>query len=49
VIVRLHRSLDELWLTEYAWQSIEVFTPIYDLICEIMALQGVCYETPGTF
>lgn len=45
VIVRLHRSLDELWLTEYAWQSIEVFTPVYDLICEIMALQGLAFAT----
>lgn len=43
LIVRLHRSLHELWLTEYAWQSIEVFTPVYELICEMMALYGLAF------
>jgi hypothetical protein len=39
--IRLHRSLHELWLSEYAWQSIDVFAPIYDLICEMMAFHGL--------
>jgi hypothetical protein len=41
LIARLRRVLHELWLSEYAWQSIEIFTPIYDLICEMMALHGL--------
>jgi hypothetical protein len=32
-----------LWLSEYAWQTIEIFTPIYDLICEMMALHGLVF------
>jgi hypothetical protein len=43
LIVRLRRVLHELWLSEYAWQSIEIFTPIYDLICEMMALHGLAF------
>jgi hypothetical protein len=43
LILRLRRVLHELWLTEYAWQSIEVFTPIYDLICEMMALHSLAF------
>jgi hypothetical protein len=43
LIVRLRRVLHELWLSEYAWQSIEVFTPIYDLIREMMALHGLAF------
>ncbi len=43
LIVRLHRVLHELWLSEYTWQSIEIFTPIYDLICEMMALHGLAF------
>jgi hypothetical protein len=43
LIVRLRRVLHELWLREYAWQSIEIFTPIYDLICEMMALHGLAF------
>jgi hypothetical protein len=43
LIVRLSRVLHELWLSEYAWQSIEIFTPIYDLICEMMALHGLVF------
>lgn len=39
-IVRLKRVLHELWLSEPAWKSIEVFVPVYDLICEMMALHG---------
>jgi hypothetical protein len=43
LIVRLRRVLHELWLSEYAWQSIEIFTPIYDLIREMMALYGMAF------
>jgi hypothetical protein len=43
LIVRLRRVLHELWLSEYAWQSIDVFAPIYDLICEMMALHGLAF------
>jgi hypothetical protein len=43
LIVRLRRVLHELWLGEYAWQSIVIFTPIYDLICEMMALHGLAF------
>jgi hypothetical protein len=43
LIVRLRRVLHELWLSEYAWQSIEVFAPIYDLIREMMALHGLAF------
>ena len=43
LIVRLRRVLHELWLSEYAWQSIEIFTPIYDLIREMMALHGLAF------
>jgi hypothetical protein len=43
LIVRLRRVLHELWLSEYAWQSIEIFTPIYDLICEMMVLHGLAF------
>lgn len=43
LIVRLRRVLHELWLSEYAWQSIEIFTPIYDLIREMMALHGLTF------
>jgi len=43
LIVRLRRVLHEMWLSEYAWQSIEVFAPIYELICEMMALHGLAF------
>jgi hypothetical protein len=43
LFVRLRRVLHEMWLTEYAWTSIEVFAPIYDLICEMMALHGLAF------
>jgi hypothetical protein len=42
-ILLLHRSLKELWLTEYAWDSVEVFVPVYDLIGEMMALHGLVF------
>jgi hypothetical protein len=43
LFLRLRRVLHELWLSESAWQSIEVFAPIYDLICEMMALHGLAF------
>jgi hypothetical protein len=43
LFLRLCRVLHELWLTEYAWESIEVFAPIYDLISEMMALNGLVF------
>ena len=43
LIVRLRRVLHDLWLSDYAWQSIEIFTPIYDLIREMMALNGLAF------
>jgi len=41
LFVRLGRVLHELWLSEYAWQSIEVFMSIYELISEMMSLHGL--------
>ncbi len=40
---RLRQALHTLWLSEYRWQSIEVFAPIYDLICAMMALHGLVF------
>jgi hypothetical protein len=47
LIVRLRRVLHELWLSEFGWESIEVFAPIYDLICEMMALHGMAFARFG--
>jgi hypothetical protein len=47
LIARLERVLHELWLTEFAWQSLEVFAPIYDLLCEMMALHGMAFARHG--
>ncbi|WP_235011796.1 hypothetical protein [Bryocella elongata] len=43
LVFRLERLLEKLWLTEFAWDSIEVFAPIYDLICELMAQHGMMF------
>jgi hypothetical protein len=40
---RLERILHELWLQEFVWASIEVFAPIYDLICEMMGQCGLVF------
>jgi hypothetical protein len=32
-----------LRLTEFAWESIETFVPVYDLICDMMALHGFVF------
>ena len=43
LINRLERILHELWLGEFAWPSIEVFAPIYDLICKRMGQCGMVF------
>jgi hypothetical protein len=43
LITRLECILHELWLQEFVWESIEVFAPIYDLICEMMAQCGLVF------
>jgi hypothetical protein len=43
LISRLERILHELWLQEFIWESIEVFAPIYDLICELMGQCGLVF------
>ena len=48
IILRLGRVLHELWLSEFAWKSLDVFAPIYDLICEMMALYGMAFARHGT-
>lgn len=47
VIGPLGRVLHELWLSEFAWKSLDVFGPIYDLICEMMALYGMAFARHG--
>jgi len=47
LIKRLERTLYELWLQEFVWESIEVFAPIYDLICEMMAQSGLVFARHG--
>ncbi len=43
LLTQLERILHELWLREFAWDSIEVFAPIYDLICEMMSECGLVF------
>ena len=47
LITRLERILHELWLQEFVWESIEVFAPIYDLICEMMSQCGLVFARHG--
>lgn len=47
LISRLERVLQELWLSEFGWDSLEVFAPIYDLLCEMMALYGMAFARRG--
>jgi hypothetical protein len=47
LIDRLGRRLNELWLTEFSWHSLYVFVPIYDLLCELMALHGMAFARHG--
>jgi len=44
VMARLGKALHLLWLTEYAWDSIEVFAPVYDLLLETMELYGLSFH-----
>jgi hypothetical protein len=44
---KLGRVLHDLWLSEFAWRSLEVFAPIYDLLCEMMALHGMAFARHG--
>jgi hypothetical protein len=48
LVHRLRRTLHELWLTEYGWSSVEVFAPIYDIICTMMALHGFVFAKTDT-
>lgn len=41
LIVSLRQTLEELWLGESGWTSIEVFVPIYELILDLLSLQGL--------
>lgn len=34
-------------LTEFAWHSLDVFVPIYNLLCELMALHGMAFARHG--
>ncbi len=43
LVDRLRRTLHQLWLSEYGWTSIEVFAPIYDILCAMMALHGFVF------
>jgi hypothetical protein len=43
LITRLERILHQLWLQEFVWPSIDVFAPIYDLICEMMGQCGLVF------
>ena len=45
---RLRQTLDELWLNEYEWASIEVFSPIYEILCAMMALHGFVFAKTET-
>ena len=47
LMLRLERILHELWLQEFVWGSMEVFAPIYDLICEMMAQRGLVFARHG--
>ena len=47
LITELGRVLNGLWLSEFAWTSLDVFAPIYDLICELMALHGMAFARHG--
>ena len=34
-------------ISEFGWASIEVFAPVYDLLCELMALHGMAFSRHG--
>jgi hypothetical protein len=41
LVDQLDQILNGLWLSEFAWASLDVFAPIYELLCELMALHGM--------
>lgn len=43
LMIKLERILHEMWLQEFVWPSIEVFAPIYDLICDLMSQSGLVF------
>ena len=43
IFANLQLELNRLWLTEYGWETIEVFTPIYDSIRQMMGLCGFVF------
>jgi hypothetical protein len=43
LMMKLERILHEMWLHEFVWPSIEVFVPIYDLICDLMSQSGLVF------
>jgi hypothetical protein len=47
LMTRLERILHELWLQEFVWESIDVFAPIYDLICDMIAQEGLVFVRHG--
>ncbi len=47
IISRLERALNELWLSEFGWASIEIFAPVYELLCEWIALHGMAFARHG--
>jgi hypothetical protein len=47
LIATLERQLHELWLSEFGWASLEVFAPLYDTLCEMMALHGMAFARHG--
>jgi len=48
LVHRLHKTLRVVWLSEYGWSSIEVFAPIYDILCAMMALHGFVFAKTET-
>ncbi len=48
LMYRLRQTLDELWRNEYEWLSTEVFSPIYEIICAMMALHGLVFVKAET-
>ena len=47
LVAKLERVLHELWFSEFGWRTLEVFVPIYDLLCEMMALHGIVFAGHG--
>jgi hypothetical protein len=46
--IRTSRTSSALRLTEYAWSSIGVFSPIYEIICAMMAVHGFVFAKTDT-